>query len=143
VGEGQTNNEAPRGATMHLGGDGQTLVRITRLEVTLDAVREDIREVKDDIGDLRSELLEELRAGRVARTETIKLFLEPKVFVPILALVGLMTAAATGIGISWGDLEVRGAEAATPVHLEHHEDTQLDKRKERKKDGKHSRRNNS
>tara|TARA_R100001594_G_scaffold77425_1_gene112044 strand:- start:4172 stop:4558 length:387 start_codon:yes stop_codon:yes gene_type:complete len=128
---------------MHLGGDGQTLVRITRLEVTLDAVREDIREVKDDIGDLRSELLEELRAGRVARTETIKLFLEPKVFVPILALVGLMTAAATGIGISWGDLEVRGAEAATPVHLEHHEDTQLDKRKERKKDGKHSRRNNS
>lgn len=129
------------GTTM-LGADGQTLIRLTRLEVTMDAVREDLKELKDDISQLRSELLKEMRASRTARTETVKLFLEPKVFVPVLVLIGLLIAAATGVGISWGDLEVRGAEAA-PIHVDHHvaHDTQLDKKKERK-DGKHTRRNN-
>ena len=135
--------EKKPGTTM-LGADGQTLIRLTRLEVTMDAVREDLKELKDDISDLRSELLEEMRASRVARTETVKLFLEPKVFVPVLVLIGLLIAAATGVGITWGDLEVRGAEAS-PVHVDHFDEeafsnhlqnAKLESRKERKKDGK-------
>mgnify|MGYP003131913888 CR=1 FL=1 len=132
--KGDTSN----GTTM-LGADGQTLIRLTRLEVVMEGVRDDLTELKDDISDLRSELLKEMRASRVARTETVKLFLEPKVFVPVLVLAGLFIAAATGVGVSWGDLEVRGAEAA-PIHLDHH-DTHTSSKKERK-DGKHSRRNN-
>ena len=133
------------GTTM-LGADGQTLIRLTRLEVTMDAVREDLKEIKDDISDLRSELLEEMRASRVARTETVKLFLEPKVFVPVLVLIGLLIAAATGVGITWGDLEVRGAEPPA-VHIDHHDShdgSQTDKKKKKEmKDGKHKSRTNT
>ena len=132
--------DADNGTTM-LGPDGQTLIRLTRLEVVMEGVRDDLIELKDDISDLRSELLKEMRASRVARTETVKLFLEPKVFVPVLVLVGLFIAAATGVGVSWGDLEVRGAEAA-PLHIDHH-DTHAPNKKEKKRDGKHTRRDNS
>ena len=128
------------GGTQMLGPDGQTLIRLTRLEVVMEGVRDDLTELKDDISDLRSELLKEMRASRVARTETVKLFLEPKVFVPVLVLAGLFIAAATGVGVSWGDLEVRGAEAA-PLHIDRH-DTHTPK-KEKKRDGKHTRRDNS
>ena len=106
----------------------------------MDAVREDLKEIKSDISELGSELLDELRASRVARTETVKLFLEPKVFVPILVLIGLLIAAATGIGVSWGDLEVRGA-GESPIHIDHH-DTSKKSKKEKKANGKHASRGN-
>jgi len=84
-------------------------VRLVRLEEQVKALSEDVAELKTELREFRSALISELRASHQAkqkRTELWLAVLQPKTLIPLAVIIVSVIAATSGLVFSWGDIQI-------------------------------------
>ena len=84
-------------------------VRLVRLEEQVKALAEDVAELKEELRAFRHALMKEFRDSRkqrAARAEIWMQVLQPKTLIPLAIIVVSVIAAGSGIAFSWGDFQI-------------------------------------
>ncbi len=95
----------------------QREIRLVRLEEGQKSISQDIAEVKSELGALRSDLFDEIRADRKSRercatllASLLKPIATPQVAISFAVLLGLIIIGAMGLNAQWGDVVVGAGE---------------------------------